>query len=244
MMAGGTSRKNHSEVGSSFIHFNYTPHQDKATASLLGDVPRGVLLDQAPIFLGGQGGLVGPVQLTYGTITAAGTICRHDVTETGQLVYGALARKEGHIPYQPQRRGSIDRIVKHNLAYIGNLHALRDWYLHVRARSLDPVLHAGALARLSAMIEERVLRLDQVADEPGSQSSHASHRSFAGAWPKHRQEALSGPDLSASDARDRCLERLAMEGPYLDAIAALDNDTKPLVVSWLQSIVDSVATLC
>ena len=26
-MAGGTSRKDHSEVGSSFIHFNYTPHQ-------------------------------------------------------------------------------------------------------------------------------------------------------------------------------------------------------------------------
>ena len=41
LMAGGTSRKNHSEVGSSYIHFNYTPNQDKATASLIGDVPRG-----------------------------------------------------------------------------------------------------------------------------------------------------------------------------------------------------------
>jgi UDP-N-acetylglucosamine/UDP-N-acetylgalactosamine diphosphorylase len=28
LMAGGTDSKNHSEVGSSFIHFNYTPHQD------------------------------------------------------------------------------------------------------------------------------------------------------------------------------------------------------------------------
>ncbi|MFZ3044335.1 MAG: protein GlmU, partial [Desulfatirhabdiaceae bacterium] len=28
LMAGGTSRKNHSEVGSSYIHFNYTPNQD------------------------------------------------------------------------------------------------------------------------------------------------------------------------------------------------------------------------
>ena len=42
LMAGGTSRKNHSEVGSSYIHFNFTPSQDKATASLIGDVPRGV----------------------------------------------------------------------------------------------------------------------------------------------------------------------------------------------------------
>jgi bifunctional N-acetylglucosamine-1-phosphate-uridyltransferase/glucosamine-1-phosphate-acetyltransferase GlmU-like protein len=41
LMAGGRSRKDHSEIGSSFIHFNYTPHGDKATASLFGDVPRG-----------------------------------------------------------------------------------------------------------------------------------------------------------------------------------------------------------
>jgi len=59
-MSGGTGRKDHSEVGSSYIHFNYTPGQDKATPSLLGDVPNGVMLKQSPIFLGGQGGLVGP----------------------------------------------------------------------------------------------------------------------------------------------------------------------------------------
>ena len=54
LMAGGTGRKDHSEIGSSYIHFNFTPHQDKATASLVGDVPRGVLLNQPAIFLGGQ----------------------------------------------------------------------------------------------------------------------------------------------------------------------------------------------
>lgn len=63
LMAGGTSRKNHSEVGSSYIHFNFTPHHDKATPSLAGDVPKGVLLDQPPVFLGGQGGLVGPARI-------------------------------------------------------------------------------------------------------------------------------------------------------------------------------------
>jgi UDP-N-acetylglucosamine/UDP-N-acetylgalactosamine diphosphorylase len=57
LIAGGTSRKDHSEIGSSYIHFNYTPHQDKATPSLIGDVPHGVMLDQPAIFLGGQGGL-------------------------------------------------------------------------------------------------------------------------------------------------------------------------------------------
>ena len=53
-LAGGTSRKDHSEVGSSYIHFNYTPNQDKATASLLGDVPRGVMLREPRSFSGGR----------------------------------------------------------------------------------------------------------------------------------------------------------------------------------------------
>jgi len=41
LMAGGTGKKDHSEVGSSYIHFNYTPEQDKANPSLIGDVPQG-----------------------------------------------------------------------------------------------------------------------------------------------------------------------------------------------------------
>jgi hypothetical protein len=68
LMAGGSGRNNHSEIGSSYIHFNFTPRQDKATASLIGDVPRGVMLDQPPIFLGGQGGLVGPARIDYGPV--------------------------------------------------------------------------------------------------------------------------------------------------------------------------------
>ena len=52
LMTGGTSREDHSEVGSSYIHFNYTPDGDKCTPSLFGDVARGVMLDQPPIFLG------------------------------------------------------------------------------------------------------------------------------------------------------------------------------------------------
>jgi bifunctional UDP-N-acetylglucosamine pyrophosphorylase / glucosamine-1-phosphate N-acetyltransferase len=86
-MAGGTSRKNHSEVGSSYIHFNFTPNQDKATASLIGDVPQGVMLNQKPIFLGGQGGLVGPCRIEYGTVIAAGSIYRKDQLKPDRLVF-------------------------------------------------------------------------------------------------------------------------------------------------------------
>src|SRR5690606_1997997 len=59
LMAGGTSRSDHSEVGSGFIHFNFTPwgeRGDKATPSLIGDVVRGVFLRERRIFLGGLAG--------------------------------------------------------------------------------------------------------------------------------------------------------------------------------------------
>ncbi|MDP6849184.1 MAG: hypothetical protein QGI24_10405, partial [Kiritimatiellia bacterium] len=137
LMAGGTSGLDHSEVGSSYIHFNYTPHQDKATPSLIGDVARGVMLDCPPIFLGGQGGLVGPSRIDYGTIIAAGTVYRRDVTTPGTLVFGQFARTTGKMPYQPGLYGSISRIVENNLVYIGNIVALREWYRSVRTPLLS-----------------------------------------------------------------------------------------------------------
>ena len=83
LMSGGSSGSSHSEVGSGYVHFNFTPHGDKATASLVGDVSRGVMLDQDPIFLGGQGGLVGPSRIEYGTILPAGCISRRDILVPG-----------------------------------------------------------------------------------------------------------------------------------------------------------------
>lgn len=244
LMAGGTSRKNHSEIGSSFIHFNYTPHQDKATASLIGDVPRGVLLNRPPIFLGGQGGLVGPVYIEYGTITAAGTICRHDVTEPGQLVYGTVVRKHGQVPYNPGERKDVNRILKHSLTFIGNLHALRDWYTHVRSRSLDPILHAGALRRLTAMIDERIHRLGAVAQQLRAAPTHNSHRALVAAWPALSDRLEEGPDLTTCEARSRFLEQLDTDSDYLDTLAQFDANASSLVTAWLQSIVDSVTALC
>ncbi|NOQ19408.1 MAG: hypothetical protein GQ571_05495, partial [Desulfobacterales bacterium] len=123
LMAGGTSRKNHSEVGSSYIHFNFTPTQDKATASLIGDVPKGVMLNQSPIFLGGQGCLVGPCRLAYGTTVAAGAIVRKDELRTGRLLLGRT-EKGGSLPYKPGRYRNEKRVVVNNIVYIANLIAL------------------------------------------------------------------------------------------------------------------------
>ncbi|NQT10729.1 MAG: protein GlmU, partial [Desulfobacteraceae bacterium] len=136
LMAGGTSRKNHSEVGSSYIHFNYTPEQDKATPSLIGDVPGGVMLNQNPIFLGGQGGLVGPCRLAFGTVVAAGTIYRKDELRPQRLIFDKPG-KGGNIAFTADAYRGIKRIVTNNIIYMANLTALMQWYIHVRTQFIS-----------------------------------------------------------------------------------------------------------
>jgi UDP-N-acetylglucosamine/UDP-N-acetylgalactosamine diphosphorylase len=167
LLAGGTSRKNHSEVGSSYVHFNFTPQQDKATASLIGDVPRGVMLDQPPIFLGGQGGLVGPARIGYGVIIAAGLVQRGDALHEGTLVVPPPAT-----PAPEFRKGmyrGINRLVTNNLLYIGNLLAWHAWYRLVRrprvplADTYTTACVDGAMRQLEICLNERIQRLTELA---------------------------------------------------------------------------------
>jgi UDP-N-acetylglucosamine/UDP-N-acetylgalactosamine diphosphorylase len=164
LLAGGTGPKDHSEVGSGFIHFNYSPNQDKATASLFGDVPRGVMLREKPVFLGGQGGAVGPLQLTFGTVTAAGTICRKDETSPGKLIVEQVL-KGGSMSYTSGVYLNIRRIVTNNINYIANLIALMRWYEYVRSMFTDPVdfpeaLVAGAKDKIEMGILERIRQVE------------------------------------------------------------------------------------
>jgi hypothetical protein len=167
LMAGGTSRKDHSEIGSSYIHFNFTPHQDKATASLIGDVPHGVLLKQPPIFLGGQGGLVGPAKLAFGTVIPAGQIWRGNVEKPNQLVARAGFKRDLAMSYNPSTFTSVSQIVRNNLTYIGNILALDAWHRVVRSRYLSEfafqeACRVGARKRLADILSERLYRLDEL----------------------------------------------------------------------------------
>lgn len=175
LMAGGTSRKDHSEVGSGFIHFNFTPwgeRGDKATPSMAGDVVHGVFLRQQRIFLGGAGGMVGPLSVGYGSVTAAGQVTRRLVGEQ-RLVYQDMRRLD-----RPFARGAVDKLEPRrtrNIDYIRQLVALRAWYRHVRLARVpagaehDPtrtVLEA-ALETLTLCIDERVKRLSAFVRERG-----------------------------------------------------------------------------
>ncbi len=94
LISGGTSRRDHTEIGSGFIHFNFTPwgrNGDKATASLIGDVPRGVFLRQERIFIGGLSGMVGPHRVGFGSFSIAGQVIRSDIGEG--RIYSEVPRK-------------------------------------------------------------------------------------------------------------------------------------------------------
>ncbi len=169
LMAGGTSRRDHSEVGSSYIHFNFTPDADKTTPSLIGDVPRGVMLNQPPIFLGGQGGIIGPLRLGYGNVVAAGCILRDDHPESNKLIY-ETARAGGVKNYVPTAYPGLGRIVENNILYLANLAALEAWYREVRkpfleAKEFGALLYAGVMDQLSLASKERLKRLEAMAEK-------------------------------------------------------------------------------
>jgi len=264
LLAGGTDRKNHSEVGSSYIHFNYTPQQDKATASLFGDVPRGVMLDQRPIFLGGQGGLVGPCRIEYGTVIAAGTICRRDVLRQGRLVFGNRPHSAGEVDYEPSIHGDISRILANNFIYIGNLHALYHWYRHARVLFLknrfDKACHEGALKALSSMVTERINRLAGLGDKLEQslaivRRKHGSklqaqpfrlHREFIRQWPKLvRKLALDSSLNLAGNSRSEFIKKMTAKAKpsYIETVKALSPVTRKAGTAWLQSVADSIAWL-
>ncbi len=162
LMAGGTSRKDHSEVGSSFIHFNYTPNQDKATPSIMGNIHQGVMLNQRPIFLGGQGGLVGPMKIGFGCLTAAGSVVRKSEDRSDRLILGG-GFKSISLPRKPGIYTNADQIFTFNIAYIAGLLALNAWYHNVRPLFIHD-FYSGELVQglqdnLSVCIDERVKRL-------------------------------------------------------------------------------------
>ena len=254
LMAGGTSRSNHSEVGSSYIHFNFTPDADKTTASLLGDVPRGVMLNQPPIFLGGQGGIIGPVRLGFGNVVAAGSVLRHDYPGDNQLIFEEAPA--GSIKnYRPAAYPGIDRIVKNNILYLANLTALQAWYTHIRkpfleARPFGLLLYAGVQEQLAAGTKERLKRLKAMAqkavpsakDVPARQELHDQisliEEIFTGKMP----DVLSRTDPS----REKFLndfEKIAggVRTNYIETIQSMPAAVSSEGIAWLSGIVDALA---
>jgi len=256
LMAGGTSRKDHSEVGSSYIHFNFTPDGDKTTASLIGDVPRGVMLNQPAIFLGGQGGIVGPLRMGYGNVVAANSVLRNDIIEDNKLIVGKTHSGKT-IDFRPRGYPNIRHIVENNIIYIANLIALEEWYIHVRrpffdSHELGQLIFSGLLDKLGLAKKERMKRLQILAEKAEISSENdaetkpeaAGRNEFFEKFPeiealfssairdsaveKYRDDFLSALDKARSESIDN----------YIAVIQGLPAHVSDKGTVWLQKIVD------
>ena len=262
LMAGGTDRRNHSEVGSSYIHFNYTPNQDKATASLIGDVPQGVMLDNKPIFLGGQGGLVGPCRIAYGTVIAAGSIYRKDQLKPDRLVFEGGGRG-GSVPHTTGVYRNVKRQTINNIIYVANLVALMAWYTQVRqlfiGDRLPALLFEGLVQTLDTAISERIKRFvafcekmpestkrykQQMGDSASGNLLDQKNQLYQNrhqAADRVRQylETIRAADL-APFPKVMDQKKMADKSDYLTIIKDLKPDERAMGVNWLQGIVDDV----
>ncbi|MBW2600215.1 MAG: hypothetical protein JRC60_09195 [Deltaproteobacteria bacterium] len=248
---------------SSYIHFNYTPNQDKATASLIGDVPTGVMLNQNPIFLGGQGGLVGPVRIGHGTVIAAGTIYKKDCSEGGKLLAGGSDASVEKDFYRGLYRG-VGRKVRNNIWYIANLLALKQWYLHVRPSSFHThefgrELCEGAVEKLDMALRERLKRFKAFSENMGESVRisrdilNGKKRGFTldleeelfNNWPQLEECFTKGlEETTALEKRNMFLDALHAgknaEAGYVKTIQSLNDNTLSFGTIWLQDVVDRI----
>jgi UDP-N-acetylglucosamine/UDP-N-acetylgalactosamine diphosphorylase len=228
LIAGGSSRRRHTEIGSGFIHFNFTPwgeEGDKATPSLVGDVSRGVFLRERRIFLGGLSGLVGPGRVGFGSVTAAGQVIRHEVPE-GRL-FADAAR-----PVDREWSGTSSappgaRIEK-NVRYIGQLVALREWYRQVRLARL-PSSDEYALSR--AVLEEALRILDSSIEERTQRLT-----AFL------QNNELPGRRLLVRPVPDCPLKPGLASAPadHLSWVASLSTEAVQKGIAWMESVVRCV----
>jgi bifunctional UDP-N-acetylglucosamine pyrophosphorylase/glucosamine-1-phosphate N-acetyltransferase len=231
---------------------------------LIGDVPRGVMLDQPPIFLGGQGGLVGPARIAYGTVIAAGTVCREDILAENTLYSPAPEDKVLVANFNPGLYLGIRRTVLNNLRYIGNLHALHTWYRTARRGYMDTDIfssacHLGALARIESGLAERIRQLAAFSEklhmslemaasmEDYPEACRFQQTSFLQQWPE-LNDALrnEAPENVGEDRRDIFLaewEAMDRSLSYIEAVYGLSPAGREAGTEWLQAIVDYFSCL-
>lgn len=258
LMAGGTSRKDHSEVGSSYIHFNFTPEGNKTTPSLIGDVPRGVMLNKPPIFLGGQGGMVGPLRVGYGNVVAAGSILRRDINIEKHLIVSKV-HSDKIIPLTPRAYPGLSRLVENNVMYIANLSALEQWYLHVRSlffkhQEFGPLIWSAVLGNLRIAREERIRRLKDMAakmsvlpDQAKDTSKNQKAQKEFFEKSKFFDELLKTDDskTTGEKKRDAFLKALLTHKKergdnYIEVIQSLPSQISSEGTEWLDTIVDTI----
>lgn len=245
VVTGGSSRADHSEIGSGAIHFNFDPRGDKF-GSLLGDATA-FLLRSRRIFVGGNSGLVAPVHLGFGAVIAAGSMIRKDVGQN-QLSSGEPLQQGGD--YDLEKYFDLTRKFCTTAKLIGNLQAMRSWYRLLRlpfSDSESKLLYLAGDRQLEHQIRYRIEQLTKVIDKLERSLSKpcatAQDRQF---HQQHRKLLSNRDNIGAFLLEERPVqppttviseyERNRRTQDHAGSIRGLSNEAAGLATEWLKEI--------
>jgi UDP-N-acetylglucosamine/UDP-N-acetylgalactosamine diphosphorylase len=212
------------------------------------------MLNQPPIFLGGQGGIVGPLRMGFGNVVAAGSVLKEDHPEDNRLIVGET-RPGGIKHFLRALYPNLPRIIENNILYLANLSALEEWYIHVRkifleGREFGELIHAGLLDKLSVAKKERLKRLEAMAKtavlSESSQSERETRLRDEFGSNMNKMQGLFRSDTATDSAITTCkeafltaLNRITQGGPgsYVETIQGLPSDVSLKGTQWLECVV-------
>ncbi|MGK5093403.1 hypothetical protein WDW89_15510 [Deltaproteobacteria bacterium TL4] len=256
LLAGGTGPElgNFSEVGSGTVHFNFTLRGDKATASLLGNVPNGVFLKEDRLFIGGNNSFIGPILGDFGAYTAAG------IRVSGKLKPGLNLGKgfpTGNTDYNPQVYSRAKKIIGQQINFVGQLTALYHWYQKVRCPlatnlELRELYQAGGKI-IELNIHERIKHIEHYVESlegsikilseqplPPKQTIE-EQKTLLLHWPHLKEHLLLYEDhiwevpVLLTQGLEESASKFSPQ--YTKVIQNLSNDSIESGIAWLSSIV-------
>jgi carbonic anhydrase/acetyltransferase-like protein (isoleucine patch superfamily) len=245
LLSGGSSRTDHSEIGSGAVHFNFDPRGDKF-GSLMGDAG-GCLLRSRRIFIGGNSGVVAPVHIGFGAVVAAGAVLRKDVAQN-QLSSGDAPGQNKD--YDLDRYFGLSKKFCTTAKLVGNLHALSAWYQQVRltySDSADKVLYVAAEDEFKRHIQHRASELAKVIGKLGRSLSKPCRSSQERLYfEQHRMLLSNDRKINLLLTREQYTEapaglvteyaRLRESRSHIESVRALSEQTSASAVAWLCGI--------
>jgi len=255
LLSGGTGPElgSFSEVGSGTIHFNYSIRGDKATASLFGDVLKGVFLDQERLFIGGNNSLLGPVKADFGAMTAAGARIKGKLPKG--LNYGHSLPK-GTVDYDARIFSGVSGIVNNQVNVLAELTALANWYKQVRINCAaqtpeQKFLYESGLRMVELNYQERLDQLSRYVDflensvrllesMQASKKEISEQKDLLSRWPKLGSEFknLEKYETQIPESIKEEFENLQSQGQsdYTGLIKNLSQSGKQAGKTWLSEI--------
>jgi len=242
LLTGGSSRNDHSEIGSGAVHFNFDPRGDKF-GSLMGDAT-GCLLKSRRIFVGGNSGVIAPVHVGFGAVVAAGSIVRKDIAEN-RISSGDAPIHSGE--YDLDRYFDLSRKFCTTAKLVGNLHALRVWYQQVRlphAESADKPLYIAAEKEFDHHIRHRGRELTKVIDKLEKSLSKHKHSQDRWLCEQHRMLIDNSDRIISFLISDQYApapvslvaeyESLRKDRSHTDSVRSLSDKASRAAANWIR----------